>query len=257
MDANATCIEELCYLIAKNPFLVTDELKDPELLRWIEKECALPELSGILRPHLAQGKTLKGFVDALFDYTGYLLPEERAAVDETLLRNEGLNEYEKRLSQADYLLSHRKMESAIEEYESLLSDLPKAEDPLRIRILMGIGEAYAGLFMFDAASRYFKHAYDLSGKEDALLKFLFCLRMVTPEERYLAYGTEHPEYARCAAKLEEMMAQAMESFEATKEHLCLSALSVYRDEGNKTSWQGEMGRLLADQKERYLTMVAD
>ena len=46
---NVYCIEELCYCIVQNAFLLDEESFDSELFDWIDQECRLEKLSDELR----------------------------------------------------------------------------------------------------------------------------------------------------------------------------------------------------------------
>ncbi|MCR5503912.1 MAG: hypothetical protein K6F53_12990 [Lachnospiraceae bacterium] len=255
MDANAFRIEEFCYLVAHNPYLVTDELMDPELAHWIGNECGLKDLSNELYKLLDRGCTLRVFIDAILDYVNYLDRNDAEALDEILYRNEGLNEYERALSQADYLFSLNRLESAIGEYEDVLLSLPGPEDPLRIRIFASMAEAYMGLFMFDVASRYFRRAYEASGEEDLLMRYLFCRRMQMEEDDYIRFLSEHRDYAEAAKRLEERLSSMKSGFEGTNERIRLEALKIFREEGNEAASEKELDSMIGDLKNEYLTMV--
>lgn len=255
MDANAFRIEEFCYLAAHNPFLVTDELLDPELVRWIGNECGLKDLADELCKLLERGCRLKVFIDTILDYVNYLDRRERDILDDTLLRNEGLNEYERALAQADYLFSLNRLESAIGEYEDVLASLQNPEDPLRIRIFASIAEGYMGLFMFDVASRYFRRAYEASHDEALLVRYLFCRRMLIGEDEYIRFLSGHGEYAEAAEKLETRLSTLRSGFEGTNERIRLEALKIFREEGNAAASEKELDAMIGSLKNEYLTMV--
>ena len=42
---NIYCVEELCYLLASNPFMIDAEIMDKKLAQWLDEECGLVELS--------------------------------------------------------------------------------------------------------------------------------------------------------------------------------------------------------------------
>ena len=51
---NVYCIEELCYCIVQNAFLLDEDSFNKELFDWIAVECSLDELADELRSMLAK-----------------------------------------------------------------------------------------------------------------------------------------------------------------------------------------------------------
>lgn len=82
-----------------------------------------------------------------------------------------MNDFERQKKQADFLLKNRRYMLAIEEYDSLCRRLPDSESSLKPLVFHNIGVAYAGIFMFEMAARYFKRAYDMTKEEESGVEF--------------------------------------------------------------------------------------
>lgn len=253
---NITSIEELCYLIALNPFMITQEIMTRELVNWIDEECELPELASMLRPLFERGSRLSEFINIILDYVNYCDPEERQTVDETLRSNSGLNQFERKKRQADYLLKNGKLEAAIEEYETLLGQLPDVDSAMKIEIYQNMGYAYSRLFMFDVAAKFLRRSYEMSKDPKTRLQFLMAMRLYLSDSKYLNFIAEHFEFKEASLELEAKIERARGQFEASQESLRLNALNVYKDEGNVASYYDEIDRIIADMKEEYLKQVA-
>ncbi len=247
MGVNVYSIEELCYVIAKNPFLVTKELCDGALLDWIGRDCALPELSARLYEILKRGCQLSDFIGELLSRVGYCTKEERERVDETLVANANLSDFERRINQGDYLLKSGRFEGALREYELLSGEIPPEQKDLRGRLFHKMGYAYACLFMFDVASKYYKRAYEADGNPESGFDYLLSLRLCFPEERYLAFMNEHPEFRELSLLVEEQMNRCLGEFEGSEESRMLSMHAL--NEGRETA------SLIRGLKDRYLQMV--
>lgn len=254
---NVYCPEELCYLLALNPFMITQDLMNQDLVNWFERECKLPALAGELRLLFNRGSQLIDFVNTIMDYVGFCDEVELKLIDDTLKNNAGLTDYERKKQQADYLLKNRRYEAAIEEYEGLLGILPDVESKLKPLVYNNMGFAYSHLFMFEVASKYYKRGYDMTHLMDMAVQYLASLRMAFSEDKYLRYISEHPEYHDASLELERKVNRLIEDFEGSSESIMLNALDIYKDEGNVASYYEEMDRVISGMKEDYLKQVLD
>ncbi|MDE5589716.1 MAG: hypothetical protein K2J60_11360, partial [Acetatifactor sp.] len=50
IEINVCCMEELCFVLKENAFLLDFSVMNDELLNWIERECGLKELARALHP---------------------------------------------------------------------------------------------------------------------------------------------------------------------------------------------------------------
>ncbi|MCR4787120.1 MAG: hypothetical protein K5888_00900 [Lachnospiraceae bacterium] len=254
---NVYSVEELCYLFALNPFIITNDFMDNSLISWLRNECDLGKLADSLAAMLKKGCTLGEFIDRILDYVNYCDRDERLIIDETIKSNSGLSDFERRKHQADYLLRNYMFEAAVEEYETLLEVLPDVEAGLKPVIFHNMGYAYANLFMFDIAAKYFKRSYDMTGLIDTGLQYLASLRMYMSEEKYLSFIANNSVYHDASLALESQMNKAIGRFEASRENTMLSALQIYKDEGNVASYYEQIDKVILRLKDDYLKMVTD
>ena len=215
---NVYCVEELCYLFANNPFMINTEIMDKHLPEWLREQCGLPELADRLTLVMKKGIQAGEFVDIIIDYVNYCTEAEIARMDEILKSNAGLNDFERKKKQADYLLQNNRHLMALREYEDLNRELPDTENALRPAIYHNMGYAYAGLFMFDIAAKYYKRAYEMSKDEESGVQYLSSLRSYLSEEEYIRFIAEHSEYHELSLELEKKITTAKGEFEASREN---------------------------------------
>ncbi|MCR4991336.1 MAG: hypothetical protein K6A38_10820 [Lachnospiraceae bacterium] len=259
---NSVCVsvysvEELCYLFALNPFIITKDFMDAPLTDWLRNECELEELAKKLTDLRLRGCSLGEFINTFLDYVNYCDPEERKIIDEIIKSNSGISDLERRKHQGDYLLRNSMYEAAIEEYEGLLSELPDVDAKLRPIIYHNMGYAYASMFMFDVASKYFRRSYEMTGLVDTAIQYLASMRLHLSDEKYLSFIAKNPELHDVSLRLEATMKKAVGNFEASRENTMLSALNIYKDEGNVSSYYEEIDRIILKLKENYLNSVID
>lgn len=253
---NVYCVEELCYLFAANPFLVNADIMDRQLAEWIGRECGLDELSHQLLTLFTRGSQPSVFVNIILDYVNYCSPEQKKKIGEVLQSSAGLNEYERQKKQGDYLLKNRRYKMAIEEYDGLCRRLPETEQALLPVVYHNMGTAYAGLFSFESAARYYKRAYEMSHREESGIQYLAALRIQMQQEEYIAFIAEHKEYHELSLKVEKYLTRADGEYEASEENRMLTALGIYKEEGNVSSYYQEIDKLIGKLKDDYREFVA-
>ena len=252
---NVYSIEEICYLFALNPFMITNEVMSMDLVNWFESECELKDLAEDLRALLRKGLQLSNFINTILSYANYCDEDELRIINDTLKSNSGLNDLERKKNQADYLIRNGRYELAIEEYEGLLNLLSDVDGALRPKIYQNMGYAYVKLFMFDVAAKYYRRAYDMTHNPDLALMYLGAVRMYMREDRYLGFIAERGELREASLKLEQKLNKVVSDFETSQESLMLNALSIYKDEGNVASYYEEIDKVILGMKEDYLKYV--
>lgn len=253
---NVYCVEELCFLFASNPFMIDQSVMKEELAQWLDKECGLTDLSHQLLNILGKGSQPGIFVSTIMSYVNYCTDTEIRKIDEVLQGNVGLNDFERKKKQADFLLKNRRYMLAVEEYDALCRRLPDTESSIKPLIYHNMGVAYAGLFMFELAARYFKKAYDMTKDEESGTEYLAAQRMYLSEEAYIAFIGEHGEYYNLSMQVEKRLTKAKEEFEASQESRMLTALKIYKDEGNAASYYEEIDKIIAKKKDEYREFVS-
>ena len=148
-------------------------------------------------------------------------------------------------------MKNRKYQLALEEYDRLARELPETESALKPSIYHNMGTAYAGFFMFDMAARYFKKAYDMTGDMQQGVSFLAAKRLSLHEDAYISFIAEHSEYHELSMMVERKLTDAKGRFEASQENRMLSALKIYKDEGNVSSYYEEIDKIISELKSGY------
>ncbi|MGN1180205.1 MAG: hypothetical protein ACI4SD_03240 [Suilimivivens sp.] len=253
---NVYCVEELCYLFSSNPFMIDAGIMDRELAKWLDTECGLPDLSHQLLTLFQRGSQPGIFVDTILDYVNYCSREDRKKIDEVIKNNAGLSPYERLKKQGDFLVKNGRYQMAIMEYEQLLLKLPETENSLRPLVYHNMGVACSNLFQFENAARYFRKAYELSGGEESGIQFLLSVRQQMSESEYVSFIADNRQYYELSLTVEKLFESARGQFEATRENRMLSALKIYKDEGNTASYYEEIDKIISSLKNEYRECVA-
>jgi tetratricopeptide (TPR) repeat protein len=257
---NLYSVEELCYLFVEKAEMIDRDVMQPKMVRWLDEQCGLEQLSHTLYAILNQKASTMAYVGSILEYVNLYPTDVIARTEEIIKSNEGLNPYERKKAKADYLLQNRKYYAAMEQYYSLLSQLPDTDMILRAKLLHNLGVACAGMFMFRQAADWFKQAYETEQDSESLFSYLAALRMYMEEKDYITFISEHPEYHDMSLKVERQLEQAYGQFEGTDENRMLFTLQVFREEGNgvmgtAAPYYQEIGRLTTDLKAKYREYV--
>ncbi len=165
--AKVYAIEELCYYLCENLYLIDDSILDLQLCKWIGTELRLKELDFKLRECLQKKATRTDFVETILKDSGYCDEKELYQIRQVLNQMMEKSEKERKKIRADRLLKNKKYALAMQEYRKLLSKKEKTlsakeERKLNGNIWHNIGIIYANLFLFEQAEECFETAYSLN-----------------------------------------------------------------------------------------------
>ena len=233
-------VEELCYCLRENAFLLEQEVVSRRLVEWIGKECDLQELAESLRPFLRQKGNLAAFVIKILQYTGYYDSSILEQVSRTVQSGASLSDYEKKKNRADYLVENQQYGKALREYEWLLTELPEHEQKLRAKVIHNRAVALAELFLFEDASRQFLEAYRLLPEPEYYRDYLAAMRMLYDDKEYISFIAEQPEAYEASLQLEREVDAILEDWEQGEKLQELSELFALKEEGKKTLYYEEI-----------------
>lgn len=254
---NVYCIEELCYLIVQNAFLLDEESFDNELFDWIATECSLDRLSDELRKMYSRKCSVAALAGTILDYVGYNTKKEIDKTEEILRENAGMDDYQKRLSRADFLMRNGRYSMAFKEYEYLLNNIPDLDRKLRARIEHNEGVMYAKLFLFERAEKMFTKAYEHGRDQESYIQYLAAVRMRMSSKEYVAFIADNEDAYEASLELEKRMNEAEDHYCASEEKHALGTISVYKAEGKMHEYYDMIGETTKELKVEYRDLVKD
>lgn len=267
LDLKVYCVEELCYVLKENAFLLDTDIMTDRLVDWLGQECGLTDLAGELHHMVHKKGSFSAFVCCILEYTGFYDKETVQMVVQTLKRGAGLNVLEKRKMRIDSLAEQRKYLAAVREYDVLLNAwrestaqnraddqgiFPKAE--LYAAILHNKGTALAALMKYGEAAESFYAAYETDGSKESLKCFLTARRMELKDHDYVDFVSAVPEYSETALTLEKEVERLNEQWQQEADYLRLVERAQLRRE-NEGSYLDDNRRVMQAMKEDYRSMV--
>ena len=258
LDIRVYSMEELCYCLKENAFLLDLSIMNDKLVDWIGEECKVWELAKQLYPMVHKQGSLSVFVVTILQYVGMYDPEEILQVEQVLKQGAGLSNLEKRKSQIDYMVEKRKYAAAIRGYDMLLEtwnhleqegkELPAGK--VRAAILHNKGVALTGLMFYDKAAYYFNEAWKTDPDREHLDAYLAAKRM-----ELTAFAAQNPENYTESLELEKRIEQFEREWEQQPEYRQLRLRGDWRV-NDRVKYDAENERLTQALKNSYRTSVS-
>ncbi len=265
LEMRVYCMEELCYGLKENAFLLDSSIMSDTLLRWIRERCGLDELADFLYPMVHRQGSLSTFVSAILQYVGLYDAETIRQVEQILKKGAGLSSLEKRKEQVDYLAKKKKYVAAIRGYDGLLlkweefgeMGLSVPGDKLKANICHNKGVAYARLMLYGQAGDSFLSAYRITGNEDEYLCFLATKRMELSESQYVGFAAGEMEHYELTLELEKKMEELRLDFRLQPAELMLRERREAKESGDERYYQEEGAKLCESLKNQYRFSVGE
>lgn len=259
------CMEELCFCLKENAFLLDGALMSDILVTWVAEECGLGELARELYPLVHKQGSLSAFVSMIMEYVGLYDTPAIREVEQVLKQGAGLSGIEKRKSQIDYLIRKKKYVSALRGYDTLLSkwqeleqegkELPAAR--VRASILHNKGVAFAGLMLYSQAAETFAEAQRIYSSEAHLAAFLAAKRMELSESEYIAFAAELPDSYEMTIALEKKLEALQGEWQEQADYQRLQMRSEWRGGNGRQKYYDENERLTLSLKNSYRNSVLE
>ena len=175
ISTNIYSIEELCYYLYHNPYLIDSTIINEGLCKWLEEELGLTRLAAKLRPYLGKFAGAEDILYPVFKEINYLTYEELRVLNGKIAK----------LKKGDALVENGMYVNAIHVYQKLLacSERLKGQPELTESIYHNLGCAYSYLFQTEKAMECFQKAYGVRNSEKEMKAYLLAYKSIhTPKE---------------------------------------------------------------------------
>lgn len=202
ISTNIYTMEELCYYLNHNIYLLDETILNEGLCRWLLEELGLRKLYDKLYRMLDGNVSAGSFILPIFKEIGYLSMEEFRELNRRLQRLEEQPALVRQKIKGDYLMENGKFVNAIRVYQRTLGELDGGR----------MGQQFAGMLWYNMGCAYSR----LFQLEEAAQCFLKSLELQDSErcrKAYLAaacFGREEEFWAMEAAKVHAAPQEAVE-----------------------------------------------
>ena len=191
ISTNVYSIEELCYYLYHNLYLIDQTIMNEGLCSWIQEELELPALAAKLRSKISKFASAEDIVYPVFKEINYLTYEE---LKELNVRLQKMNEETPAM---------REKQKA----DALMEDLEEIREGMTEKVYHNLGCAYSYLFQMEKATEYFRKAYEGSRSREALEAYLIAFGMTRTSSEYekmaKSIGTEKEVLQNIRERLQE------------------------------------------------------
>lgn len=176
MNLNIYTLEELCYFLYNNIYLIEETIIKDDLIDWIEKELQLTDLSEALKKNCGSDNN---FIMTILKYTGYVSDDDMNETSKKLSIMDEQSDFDKTLAKAEHFLQNKLFLEAILEYKKFT----KLEDNIqKEKIFNNMGVAYANMFLFREAAKCFHTAYEINKNERIYKQLIYAVAMLPKED---------------------------------------------------------------------------
>ncbi len=250
---NVYSLEELCYYIEHNTYLLEKDFMTEELCTWIGKEVKNLKLAEKLRDIMRMDGRLSEFVLALLVDCGYCPREVVQEIIHAIREMEEKSDFECNKIRADRLMEREKYLSSIYEYKSLLDadDAGEQKKELIGNIWHNLGTAYARLFLFNEAIHCYEKAYEFNKNEESLKECLMAHRCLRDEMGFeMATQKYMPDDSLIQAIKEEIAEASHGEATLTFENK-LEAIAMLNTSEKRAQYQKAISSIIFNWKEEY------
>lgn len=241
-------LEELCYYIYNNIYIIGTELLNQDLVAFIRDEIREPSLAKSLSDLLSKNAGLAQMVVTILKYVDYYNEEEIEAIQEILGTLNTQNTRERLKLRADSFLGNRCYYSAIDNYAKIIQSSrdPSLPGIFYARVFHNMGVAFARMFLYREAARYFKQAYKIGQHEDSKRCYLFAKQLLRGDAVIQKTDTTDIEY-----QARKSMETAMDNARYSDEYRSLQEIERLKEEGSVNEYYQKIDQKIESWKADY------
>ena len=198
-------IEELCYYLCNNLYLIDYTIMNEQLCVWLDEELGMPRLAGQLRDVIRLRGSIEKFVLTILKDSKIYREPEMIRIQNVLERLRNQKDIERQKYKGDNLLESGEIEEAILVYQAILNQEKDESVDAKFygRIYAGLGAAYGRLFLYQESARMYDRAYQICEDPRLLKPYLYDSYKYMSLEEYHILLTKHDNYVEINAKMRQ------------------------------------------------------
>lgn len=198
-------IEELCYYVCNNLYLIDHTIMNRQLCGWIDTELEMKALAESLRDELSKNCSEEQFVLTLLRGSDIYAQSEINKIQGILESLQNQKEVEKVKYKADTLFESGEYSAAVIVYQSILhKEWDDSVDKEFYGQIYGcLGSAYGNLFLYKEAAEAYREAVKVCDNPEMLKAYLYCCRQAYPEKEYVKMLSGNSLYLNVDAEMKE------------------------------------------------------
>ena len=255
---NVYSIEEVCYYISHNIYMMQEEVFDREFVLWLRNELHMEETADKLERLVQEQYNIKDIVVTICCSCDYYEEEEIKELIKIIDDLDTLPAYARRKYKGDNFLHCHSYEKALEEYERIFEsdEILQAEASVYGDIFHNMGVAYAQIGEFHKASELYLKAYEKNNREESLSQCLFSLRLCKDVEGYKKLTKDLSLSEEKLEQWEKEYQRAVEMCAAEKSVRQIEKLRDLVKNGSVEEYYNKVHSYIADWKNEYRKQIS-
>ena len=208
-------IEELCYYISNNLYLIDYTIINQQLCDWIQEELGMDGLARDLRTCIRRNGSVEQFVLLILRSSGIYTEQEMKKIEDLMKHLKNQKDVERKKYKADNLLESGEMEAAILVYRSILHEAwdETMDHQFYGRVYACLGAAYGRMFLYEEAAKMYEASYQICEEESLVRAYVYCCRNYMNEETYQELLSRNEWYRTIDESLKEREAEIRSQME--------------------------------------------
>lgn len=250
---NIYTIEELCYYIYNNIYIITEEIFNDDLVFWLREELEMAELSEKISDMLLHKNSLKDLVVTIFCSADYYTEKEIKALIEIMDSLEGMPILLRRKMKADNYMKYKNFSLAMKEYESILKSpkINELDSKDQGNIIHNLGIVRMNVSSFSAAAECFKDAYAKNNNKESLIHYLCALKLDKRDEEYEDALMNYNVKNDTIIDIEERFLRLGREAKSSSKYIMVDRLINLKHEGRVNEYYEAIDKMIGDWKLDY------
>lgn len=208
-------IEELCYYLCNNLYLIDYTIMNEQLCAWLEEELGLSELAERLRDVIYTKGSIEKYVLTILKSSRIYKDAEMIQIQNVLERLKNQKDIERQKYKGDNLLESGEIEEAILVYQAILNEEKDESVDAKFygRIYAALGAAYGKMFLYQESAKMYDRAYQICEEKELLKPYLYASYKYMSLEEYHILLTKHEEYVEINAQMRQEIEDVKNAFQ--------------------------------------------
>lgn len=178
-DLNIYSLEELCYYIYNNIYILEGEFINQHLIHYIEEELCEPPLADKLKTLIVKKAGLRELVLTILKYVDYYSVADIERIKNVLDSLNTMNVSRRLKMRGDSFLNNKRYYSAIKNYMEVFKVRREKEMPEGFYgdVYHNMGVCFARLFLYQIAADCFEQAYRLNQNKESEKEYELAVKM--------------------------------------------------------------------------------
>lgn len=217
ISTNVYTIEELCWFLYHNPFLIDDRLVSTALTRWIAEELNMPETALEMEKAMRSKAEYAEILTPLFQSIRYLSVDEMRKFRATMVSLTSGPVWVRMKKRADALAQNSKFTEALNVYQTAAQKVEDSETDEKRKnqflasVWYNMGVVYMNCFEYEEGCAEFMKVFAIRPDNRTRLSLLFALRLTLPDQKY------QKQAAKISGGDQNLLKQVDEAVEAARE----------------------------------------